>query len=104
VADGPYLPNELALLTVTVLMLIIGYSTQIKATTLLGGLGLSLYLMILIVSLAYSPQVAIGVYLAIGGGLLFVVGVALSMYREKLLELPEKLANREGLFRVINWR
>jgi len=29
---------------------------------------------------------------------------ALSMYREKLLELPERIASREGVFRIIAWR
>lgn len=58
----------------------------------------------LVASLAYHPQVAIGVYLAAGGAAVFALGVALSMYRERLLELPERMANREGVFRILNWR
>jgi hypothetical protein len=34
----------------------------------------------------------------------FALGVALSVYREKLLELPEQMAKREGVFRILNWR
>lgn len=98
------LPDELGLLTVTVLMLVTGYSWQIKSTTLLGGSTLGLYLVMIVVSLGWQQQMAIGVYLAIGGGLLFALGVGLSVYREKLLRLPEQMAKREGVFRMLNWR
>jgi hypothetical protein len=54
--------------------------------------------------LAYHPQVAVGVYLAIGGALVFASGIALSVYRDRLLELPEKIAKHEGIFRIIGWR
>ncbi len=42
----------------------------------------------MLASLAYRPQVAVGVYLAVGGALVFATGIALSVYREKLLKLP----------------
>ena len=96
--------DELALFTVTVLMLVTGFSWQIKSTTFFGGLSLVLYLIIIVVSLGWQQQVAAGVHLAIGGALLFALGVALSIYREKLLQLPERIVKREGVFRVLNWR
>jgi len=96
--------NELALFAVTVILLVTGYSWQIKATTFFGGASLVLYLMIIIVSLGWQQQVAAGVYLAVGGAVLFALGIGLSMYREKLLKLPEQIARREGFFRVLNWR
>jgi hypothetical protein len=98
------LPDEFGLVLVTVLMLITGYSWQLKAPTLAGGVGLASYLMVLIGMLAVLPNVAMGVYLAVGGGLLFAVGIALSIYRERLLALPEKIKSREGVFSVLNWR
>ena len=101
---GPSLVDELALLTFTILMLVSGCSWQIKSTTLIGGGLLALYLMILVVSIAYHPQVAVGVYLLIGGGLIFGAGVLLSIYRDRLLAIPARIAKREGLFRVIAWR
>ncbi|MEZ6064633.1 MAG: hypothetical protein R3B90_02745 [Planctomycetaceae bacterium] len=102
--DGPSLADEIALLTVTILMVATGCSWQVKATTLIGGSALVTYLLILIGSLAYRPQVAIGVYLLAGGAVLFIAGVVLSIYRERLLQLPEMIAKREGIFRVIGWR
>ncbi len=104
VGDGPSLVDELALLTVTVLMLVTGLGWQVKSTTLIGGGVLTLYLIVMIIRLAYQPQVAVGVYLAVGGALVFACGIALSVYREKLLQLPEKIAKRDGIFRVIGWR
>ena len=96
--------DEFALFAVTVLMLVTGYSWQIKSTTFCGGLALVLYLSIVIVSLGWQQQVAAGVYLAVGGAALFALGIALSIYREKLLRLPEQIAKREGVFHVLNWR
>ncbi|MGH7127940.1 MAG: hypothetical protein ACREIV_05190, partial [Planctomycetaceae bacterium] len=101
---GPSLPDELALLTISILMLLTGVAWQVKSATLFGGGALGMYLIVLIGWLAYSPQVAVGVYLAIGGAIIFALGLALSMYRERLLALPERFANREGVFRIINWR
>jgi hypothetical protein len=101
---GPSLVDELAILTVTVLMLVTGLSWQVKSTTLIGGGTLTLYLIVMIGRLAYHPQVAVGVYLAIGGALVFACGIALSIYRDRLLELPDRIAKHEGIFRIIGWR
>jgi hypothetical protein len=98
------LPDELGLLAVTVLLSVTGYSWRMQAPAVFGGLGLTLYLLTLVGTLAYFPNVAIGVYLAIGGGLLFACGIGLSIYRERLVQLPEKFANREGIFQFLNWR
>ena len=96
--------DDLALLTFTILMVASGIGFQFKAPTLIGGVALGVYLASVLVDLAYSPQVAVGVYLAFGGLALFLVGVALSMCRERLLELPDQLARREGVFKIIGWR
>jgi hypothetical protein len=104
VGAGPSLVDELALLTVTVLMTVTGIGWQFKSTTMWGGSALVLYLVVLVSSLAYHPQVAVGVYLAAGGAGLFLLGIALSVYREKLLELPQQVVQRKGLFRILGWR
>ncbi|MFT5523988.1 MAG: hypothetical protein ACI9G1_001194 [Pirellulaceae bacterium] len=96
--------DELALIGVALLMLASGIVWQIKSATLFGGGSLSIYLCVLVISLIHQPQVAIGIYLTAGGGLLFVAGLLLAVYRDHLLALTEQVANREGLFKVINWR
>ncbi|MGE3316497.1 MAG: hypothetical protein AB7O26_15385, partial [Planctomycetaceae bacterium] len=100
----PSLPDELALVTLTVIMLATGCSWKIMGTTLIGGGTLFIYLLILIGSIVYQPQIAIGVYLFIGGGLIFAMGVLLSIYRERLLAIPEQIAKQEGLFKIMSWR
>lgn len=97
-------PEELAIVILTIMMLVTGFSWKVKSTTLVGGGALFLYLLIIIGQLAYQPQVATGVYLAIGGGLVFLMGVCLSMYRDVLLQLPDRIARREGVFQIIGWR
>jgi hypothetical protein len=92
--------DEFALLTVSILMLVSGLIGQVKATTLVGGLELAIYLVILLI----VPQFAVGVYLAIGGALIFSLGLALSVYRDRLAEIPDRFARREGVFRFISWR
>ena len=62
------------------------------------------YLIVLIAMLAYHPQVAIGVYMAVGGAVVFAIGILLSIYRDKLAEIPDQVANRTGVFRILNWR
>jgi hypothetical protein len=44
------------------------------------------------------------VLLTIGGGVIFGTGLLLSIYRDRLLMLPDKIKRREGVFRVLSWR
>ncbi len=100
----PSLNDELALLTMSIAMLVTGCGWQVKSTTILGGVNLLSYLVILVASVAYRPEVAIGVYLLVGGGVIFASGVLLSVYRDRLMQLPEMIAKRNGIFRIIGWR
>jgi len=102
--SGPSLPDEIGLITITMLMVAIGCVLQLRATTTFGGLTLGVYLAVLFGHLAYHPQIAIGVYLAAGGSMIFLTGVVLSIYRDRLLALPSKIANRQGIFQIIDWR
>lgn len=98
------LPDELALVTLGVLMLATGVAFRFKATTLFGGAAVGGYLVVLLVSLLRRPEVTMGAYLAGAGAALFFAGVALSVYRDRLLALPERFTRREGVFRVLDWR
>ena len=39
------------------------------------------------------------VYIMIGGGAFFLTGLLLSIYRDRLLALPDRFKRREGVFR-----
>lgn len=98
------LPDELALVTLGVLMLATGVAFRFKATTLYGGAAVGGYLVVLLASLLRRPEVTMGAYLAGAGAALFFAGVALSMYRDRLLALPDRFAKHEGVFRILDWR
>jgi hypothetical protein len=100
----PSLYDEIALLTLMIPMFVTGMGWKVRATTLWSGAASIIYLIVLIVSLAYRPQVAIGVYMAAGGAVVFAIGIVLSIYRDKLVEIPDQVANRTGVFRILNWR
>ena len=103
--DGilPWL-NELGFLCVSVLLLITGFLFRLKATTLIGAFHTGLYFLTLMILLPWDRINAVAIYITVGGALLFVVGLALSIYREWLLTLPERFQKREGIFEVLNWR
>jgi hypothetical protein len=85
-------------------VILIGTSWHIKSTTFFGGFGLVIYLLLVVASLGWRAQVATGVYLAVGGGLVFASGIVLSVFREKLLSLLDQIAHRKGIFSMLNWR
>lgn len=100
----PSLVDELVLVTLGLLMLATGLAWRMRATTLLGGGALGGYLLVLLISLFRQPEVTMGAYLTGAGAALFLLGVALSIYRDRLLILPERIARREGVFQVLSWR
>jgi len=101
---GISLLDELALITITIAMLVTGFSWQLRSTTFFGGTAFGLYLLMLLVDLGRQQNWAVGVYLAIAGGIVFLLGIVLSIYRERLLTLPDQIAKREGVFKILEWR
>jgi hypothetical protein len=96
--------DEIALATVSILMLVSGFMCRLRATTLVGGSLLALHLAMLIVFAGMRAQLALGVYLAIGGAALFALGLLLSIYRDRLMTLPRRIKEHEGVFGVLAWR
>ena len=97
--------NELGMLAAGLLLLASGYMFQIKSTTLAGATLTVTYLVSLVLFIRLPQQLqTTAVYLMIGGGLFFGVGLLLSLYRDRLLALPGRIKRREGIFRILNWR
>ena len=63
-----------------------------------------LYFLTLVIFLPWSRLNAVAIFILVGGGVLFSSGLLLSVYRDRLLTLPDRIKRREGLFRVLNWR
>jgi hypothetical protein len=99
------MPNELGMLLAGTLLLATGFVFRLRATTITGAATLLLYLLTLVMFINTLKNVElVAIWLMIGGGVIVGTGIALSVYRERLLTLPEKARRREGLFRVLGWR
>jgi hypothetical protein len=99
-------PNELGLLLVGVLLLGTGFMFQIRSTTITGAASLFLYLVTLILfAQEHLKKIqTAALWIIVGGAAIFTAGLILSVYRDRLLALPDKIKRREGLFRVLSWR
>src|SRR5262249_38855050 len=98
-------PDELGLLAVGLLLLATGLLLKLKATTLTGGVLVGLYLVTLLLFVRFLEEIQTAALLLAGGGaVLFVVGLLLSVYRERLLALPGQIKRRRGVFKVLGWR
>lgn len=97
--------NELGMLTAGILLMATGLVFQLRSTTLSGVMLLLIYLLTLVlyINMLETVQTA-AIWMTIGGGLIFGTGVVLSIYRDRLLTLPDQVKRREGVFRVLTWR
>ena len=102
--EGIYFFNEFGFLTVGVLLLVTGVLFQLRATTLSGATLTALYFLTLLIFVPWGRLNAVAIALTAGGGTIFALGLLLSVYRDRLLSLPERVRRREGLFRVLGWR
>jgi hypothetical protein len=99
-------PNEFGLLAGGLILLGCGFVGQLRAPTIAGAAMVTLYVVTIVLFgrfLLEQVQTA-ALLLAIGGGVIFGTGVLLAVYRDRLLALPAKVRNREGVFRVLGWR
>ena len=97
--------NELGMLAAGMILLTTGFVFQLRSTTMTGACLMVIYLMslVLYINMLENVQTA-AIWLTIGGAVIFGTGVLLSIYRDRLLTLPEKVRRREGVFRVLSWR
>jgi hypothetical protein len=97
--------NELGMLAAGLLLLATGFMFHIKSTTLGGGCTMFLYLLSLVLFIRVPENLkTTAVYIMVGGALFFGAGLLLSLYRDRLLALPDRIKRREGVFRVLTWR
>lgn len=97
--------NELGMLVAGIVLLTTGFVCQLRATTITGASLLLVYLITLVMYINVLPNVeTAALWAMIGGAAIFGTGIFLSIYRDRLLTLPEKVLRREGIFRVLSWR
>jgi hypothetical protein len=98
--------DEVGLVFACVALLGSGIICRLKATTLFGSVTLVLYLLMVLIYLHrfLHQQAMIGLYIGLGGAVLFGTGLVLGVFRDRLLSLPERFKRHEGIFRVFGWR
>ena len=97
--------HELGVLLIGLTLLGSGVLCRLRATTLTGVATVAVYLFSLVALVNVPDELQnVAVYLMVGGGLLFGSAITLSVYRDRLLELPERVRQGEGVFAVLKWR
>ena len=96
--------DEFVLVAAALGCLTAGLTARTLAPTLGGGGALAVFLLVVIASVIRRPEVGTGMALTAGGAALFGVGLVLSVCRDRLLTLPRRVADREGVFEVLDWR
>lgn len=96
--------NEAGFFIITVLLMGSGLVFRLKSTTLVGTLGTIVYFLALALFIKFGGLNTVAKIITIGGGTLFGTGLILAFFRDRLLTLPERFKNREGLFKVLTWR
>jgi hypothetical protein len=97
--------NEVAMILLGLLLLGAGFVCRIRATTIAGAVMTGVFVLTLVMYVRLPDVLkSSAVYLMIGGGAFFGVGLLLSMYRDRLLALPGRIKRREGVFHVLSWR
>lgn len=103
--DAFHVLNEVGMLACGLLLLAAGAVCRIKGTTLTGAAMMAVWLLSLVAYLRLPEALqTTAVYLMVGGAVFFLTGLLLSVYRDRLLTLPDRIKRREGLFRVLAWR
>ncbi len=97
--------HEVGVLAIGLALAGSGVLCRLRATTLAGVGALTVYLVSLIALIDVPDQLQnVAVYLMAGGGVLFGAAVLLSVYRDRILALPDRIRDGEGVFAVLKWR
>ena len=97
--------HEVGVLAIGLGLLASGLACRIRWSKLMGSAAISVYVVSLLGLVRLPEQLqSTAIYMMVGGGLFFAVAVLLSVYRDRLLALPQKMRDGEGVFQVLKWR
>ncbi len=96
--------NEFGFLIVSILLLASGVVLRLKSTTMVGTSATIIYFLTLLIYVPWGQLNKVAIDITIGSGSLFGFGLALAVFRDRLLLLPEKIKHRQGMFHVLSWR
>ena len=97
--------HEIGALVAALLLLGSGIAAQVRSTTLSGAILMSVFVFSNILLIEFPDQLQqTSVLMMIGGGAFFGTAVLLSIYRERLMKIPEKVKQGKGIFKILKWR
>lgn len=97
--------HEIGGLAIGLGLLGVGVLSRVRSTTLAGTTVMATYIMSILFMIRWPEQLqSVSVLLMIGGGLVFAVGIVLSLYRDRILALPSQVRDGKGVFSVLKWR
>ncbi len=104
--DSPLLyAHEIAVIVGAMLLSGIGVMCQLRSATLVGVAGVGVYLLSLLTMIRFPAMLQnAAVLMMIGGGLFFGIGLLLSIYRDWVISLPNRVREGRGLFQILKWR
>ena len=96
--------DEAAMLIMGLFLVAAGCICQLRIPAIAGATLTVLYLGGLLLFFPWGHLGTASLILAGGGASLFLVGLGLSIFRDRLLALPQKVKERRGIFQVLGWR
>ena len=97
--------HEITVLLAGFALLAAGLGCKIRFTTIAGATLLGTYVLSLVALLRMPTMLnSVSTIMMIGGGSCFLIAVGLSVYRDRIMSLPSKIREGDGVFRVLHWR
>jgi len=88
-----------------IILLGAGVCCKLRSTTISGAMLLGIYLLSLLALIDLPDQLqSVSVMMMIGGGLFFATALLMSIYRDRLVSLPRRIREGEGVYRILKWR
>ena len=97
--------HEVAVLVAILVTVAGGLLCRIRATTLVGAGAMTIYVGSLLTMIPLPEKLqSISVVMMAGGAIFFTTAILLSVYRERIIAIPERFREGQGLFQVLKWR
>ena len=82
-----------------------GMLCKLRSTTVAGATLLTIYMVSLLTLVRWPDQLQnVSVVMMIGGGAFFATALLMSIYRDRLMSLPRRIREGEGVYRILKWR
>jgi hypothetical protein len=97
--------HELTAIATGLLLLGSGLMCKLRSTTIAGAALLGVYILSLLTLIRLPSQLqSVSVVMMVGGALFFGTALLMSVYRDRIVSLPRRIREGEGVYRVLKWR